>query len=120
MYRNSLFIALSTLVLGLTAFRFEDNWLDKIVTQFEKFQRNYPQEKAYLHLDRPYYSVGETIWFKAYLTNGMNHSADSVSRVLYVDLIDKQNGKVLLLKKVELIGGLGEGELSLGDSLQAG
>lgn len=120
MYRNSLFIAFSTIVLGLTAFRFEDNWLDKIVAKFETYYRAYPQEKAYLHLDRPYYSVGETIWFKAYLTNGVNHAADSVSKVLYVDLVDKQNGKVLLLKKVELNGGLGQGELALGDSLQAG
>ena len=120
MQRNSLFIVLTTLVLGISAFRFEDNWLDKIVAKFETYYRVYPQEKAYLHLDRPYYSVGEIIWFKAYLTNSVNNAADSVSRVLYVDLVDKQTGKVLLLKKVELIGGLGQGELSLGDSLQAG
>lgn len=120
MYRNSLFIAFSTIVLGLTAFRFEDNWLDKIVAKFETYYRAYPQEKAYLHLDRPYYSAGEIIWFKAYLTNSINHAADSVSKVLYVDLVDKQNGKVLLLKKVELNGGLGQGELALGDSLRAG
>ena len=28
----------------------------------------YPQEKIYLQLDRPYYNTGETIWFKAYIT----------------------------------------------------
>jgi TonB-dependent SusC/RagA subfamily outer membrane receptor len=120
MNRYRLFIALTTLVLGISAFRFEDNWLDKIVAKLEKYYRVYPLEKAYLHLDRPYYSVGETIWFKAYLTNSVNNAADSVSRVLYVDLIDKQTGKIILLKKTELIGGLGQGELSLGDSLQAG
>lgn len=120
MNRNSLIISISAVIMGLSAFRFEDNWLDKIATQFEKFHRTYPQEKAYLHLDRPYYSAGETIWFKAYLTNGVTHAADSVSKVLYVDLVDKRTKKVLLLKKVELNGGLGQGELALGDSLQAG
>ncbi|MFN8348704.1 MAG: TonB-dependent receptor plug domain-containing protein [Spirosomataceae bacterium] len=117
---HRLILILSTLLIGLNASRFEENWFDKIVAKFETYYRVFPQEKAYLHLDRPYYSAGEVVWFKAYLVNSINHAADSVSRVLYVDLVDKQTGKVVLLKKTELIGGLGQGELALGDSLQAG
>ena len=33
---------LTTLVLGISAFRFEDNWLDKIVAKFETYYRAYP------------------------------------------------------------------------------
>lgn len=117
-YRH--FATFLALFVGLSAFYLEDDWLNKIVFQLEKYQGVYPQEKAYLHIDRPYYSVGETIWFKAYLTDGFKHHADSVSRVLYVDLVDKQLGKVVLLKKIELEGGLGQGDLILNDSLQAG
>ncbi len=120
MFRNSLLTTIAALGVALSAFRFEEHWLDKIVAKFESFQQHSPQEKAYLHLDRPYYSVGETIWFKAYLINSGSHTADSVSKTLYVDLVDKATGKVVLLKKNELKGGLGEGDLVLKDSLKAG
>ncbi len=120
MFRISLLTLLAASCIALSAFRFDDNWLDKIVAKFEAYQRNSPQEKAYLHLDRPYYSAGETIWFKAYLINSGSHTADSVSKVLYVDLVHKTTGKVILLKKIEMIGGLGEGDLALKDSLKAG
>lgn len=120
MLRNSLITLFAAFSIALSAFRFEDNWLDKIVAKFEAYQLALPQEKSYLHLDRPYYSAGETIWFKVYLFNSVNHAADSVSRVIYVDLVDKSTGKVVLLKKIEMKGGLGEGDLALKDSLRAG
>ena len=30
------------------------------------------QEKVYLHLDKPYYAIGDNIWFKAYTINAKN------------------------------------------------
>lgn len=120
MYRNFMLIALTAGLLGVNVLPWEDKWLDKLVAKFEKYQQTYPSEKAYLHLDRPYYSVGETIWFKAYLVYGISHAADSISRVLYVDLVNKATAKVILLKKVELNGGVGHGELALADSLAEG
>ncbi|MFC7666130.1 hypothetical protein ACFQT0_00780 [Hymenobacter humi] len=32
-------------------------------------------EKAYLHLDRPVYATGETIWFSAYVVDASRHQA---------------------------------------------
>lgn len=120
MYRSFILVALSAVLLGANVLPWEDKWLDKLVAKFEKYQQTYPAEKAYLHLDRPYYSTGETIWFKAYLVYGISHAADSVSRVLYVDLVDKATSKVVLLKKVALNGGTGHGEMALADSLKEG
>ena len=51
----------------LFAFTFNEDMADSIVNQFNKYAATYPQEKAYLHLDKPYYTAGETIWLKAYL-----------------------------------------------------
>lgn len=28
-----------------------------------------PVEKVYLHTDKPYYTIGDTLWFKSYLFN---------------------------------------------------
>lgn len=54
---------------------------------------HYPQEKLYLHFDRPYYNPGETIWFKAYIFAA--NLPSEISKTVYADLID-ENGKVLL------------------------
>lgn len=44
-------------------------------------------EKIYVHFDKPYYNPGETIWFKAYLLNGI--LPESTSRNFYAELVDK-------------------------------
>jgi hypothetical protein len=47
-----------------------------------------PAEKIYLHLDRPNYMQGDTIWFKAYSWFGYDQVPDTVSLVVYVDLLN--------------------------------
>jgi|GEM_PF-3502841 len=49
--------------------------------------KNIPQEKVYLHTDKPYYSAGEDIWFKTYLVNATTHLPYTKSRFVYVELI---------------------------------
>jgi hypothetical protein len=62
-----------------------DSTLSKIAT-------NYQPEKVYLQYDKSSYYVGETIWFKAYLMQGMFPTGESKN--LYVDWI-ADNGTVL-------------------------
>lgn len=101
----------------LLAFTAEDV-LTRIVNRFNAYQREFPQEKVYLHCDRPYYALGETIWFKGYLFDAASHRADTVSRVLYVDLI--RNGKTLLQKRFLPNEGMATGDFYLADTLQEG
>ncbi|MBY0433055.1 MAG: carboxypeptidase-like regulatory domain-containing protein [Cyclobacteriaceae bacterium] len=46
------------------------------------------EEKVYVHTDKPYYYPGEKIWWKAYMNYRHNEFMDSLSKVLYVELID--------------------------------
>ena len=63
----------------------------KVYEQLLKF----PQEKIYLHIDKDTYVSGETIWFRAYLTDALQHIEDlALSRYLYVDLVNPE-GKVV-------------------------
>ena len=48
----------------------------------------YPQEKLYLHFDRPYYNPGETIWFKSYIFAANLPSL--ISKTVYADLVDEK------------------------------
>ncbi|MGZ8538483.1 MAG: hypothetical protein ACXWV9_09495, partial [Flavisolibacter sp.] len=57
-----------------------------------RYGEKYQQEKAYLHLDKSAYLPGETIWFKAYLMEGIFPT--NQSKTLYIDWI-AENGSVL-------------------------
>ncbi|MCU0340002.1 MAG: TonB-dependent receptor plug domain-containing protein [Spirosomaceae bacterium] len=120
MSRHSLSFALFALVTSFFAFRFEDDFLQKIGIQLDRYQRQTPHEKVYLHLDRPYYTAGETLWMKAYVVFATDLQPDTLSRVLYVDLVHKQQGKLIVSKKLKIQNGLAYGDITLGDSLVAG
>ena len=57
-----------------------------------KYAANYQPEKVYLQYDKASYYAGETVWFKAYLMQGIFAAADAKN--LYVDWI-ADNGTVL-------------------------
>ena len=63
---------------------------DRILTFFSNIQSQ-RREKLYLHLNQPYYGVGDTIWFRAYLTDAVTHRPDTLSNFIYVDLYDRVN-----------------------------
>src|SRR6185436_10859207 len=54
----------------------------------EELQAKRLQEKVYLQTDKPYYYAGERIWFSGYLDYRALSVRDTLSKVLYVDLID--------------------------------
>lgn len=58
------------------------------------------QEKIYIHTDKPFYLMGDTIWIKGYLVDAQTHKEQDVqSRFIHVELINDKN-KVLLRKKL--------------------
>ena len=61
---------------------------DRLVSLFQKQLEVFPQEKIYVHTDKPYYISGEKIWFRAYLANAMSHEPVSINRNVYVELIN--------------------------------
>jgi hypothetical protein len=89
--------------------------VDKIVTALQKWNDNNPQEKVYLHTDKPYYVVGDTIWFKAYVTIGNKHQLSAMSGGLYVDLITESDSTAVSLK-LPVTSGMSKGNFVLADS----
>lgn len=104
------------MVLG---FIIDDEPLKKILTQIEKYRQQYPKEKVHLHMDKPYYAIGDTVWFKAYVVNAEKNELSNLSKILYVELInDKDSIKQSL--KLPLNLGLAWGDFTLSDSLREG
>lgn len=112
---------LITLLIGTTlAFvKPDDELVTKIIAQLDKWRAEYPQEKVYLHFDKPSYAIGEDIWFKAYVTIGSEHKLSAYSQTLNVDLID-DNDSVQRSIKLPLTAGLAAGDFALADSMSEG
>jgi hypothetical protein len=107
-------------VAAIFAFvRADDDPIKKIVTQLSKWTDDNPQEKVYLHLDKPYYAAGEDIWFKGYVTIGVKHQLSALSSVLNVELIDGRDS-IKRAIKLPVQNGVTWGEFALPDSLEAG
>lgn len=71
--------------------------LENIISKSKQLSDRHPAEKVYLHFDKPFYSVGDTIWFKAYLTMEQNMPS-LLSKVVYVDVINTRDSLVQSLK----------------------
>ncbi len=71
---------------------------NRTLSFFTSMWKNIPQEKVYLHTDKPYYSAGEDIWFKAYLINASTHLPDTKSRFVYVELINSFDSVIQRVK----------------------
>lgn len=99
--------------------KFENELLSHINTQLGLFYQAFPQEKAYLHLDKPYYAAGETVWLKAYLATDVEMPDSLMSKVLYVELITPKDTLHRRLQlKVE--NGSAYGNILLPEYLQEG
>ena len=80
---------------------------------FEVLRKRLPIEKLYLHLDKPGYITGDTLWFKAYLLDGARLDASEKSGIFYIELAD--DDKVIKRARVPLYQGLGFGNIALNE-----
>ncbi len=119
MYIKNTLLLLITFACLSVGFREEIPLIQTLLSKLESFHQQKPQEKVYLHLDKSYYMAGDTIWLKGYLFDASTHQIDSVSRVLYVDLLDESKGKLISHKRLLCVGAA-QGEIAIPDSLAQG
>jgi hypothetical protein len=92
------FILFLLFTVSFTAFSQADTTsLNTIISKTVKLANEYPFEKVYLHFDKPYYAIGDTIWFKAYITIDV-HQPSPLSKIVYVDVISGKDSLVQTLK----------------------
>jgi hypothetical protein len=113
-------IAFFACCFSLKAYCQNDNTvLKSAISGLKTLSTDHIIEKAYLHFDKPYYAVGDTMYFKAYVTLGERHDLSKASGILYVDLINPRNA-ISNAIKIQIIDGVGWGDFALPDSLQKG
>jgi Carboxypeptidase regulatory-like domain/TonB-dependent Receptor Plug Domain/HTH domain len=90
---------------------------DPAVKEGETFFRYY--EKIYVHTDKPYYYSGEPMWFKGYVNYGEPLWRDSLSKVVYVELINPQK-RISQSKMLPIDSGFFHNDFILPDTLTPG
>ncbi|MDB5134417.1 MAG: hypothetical protein JWP37_1020, partial [Mucilaginibacter sp.] len=65
----------------------------------------------YLQFDKPYYAIGDTLWFKAYLLNSYLTSS-SQSGIINVAIANDSN-KIIKRYRWPAQGGLSQGNINL-------
>lgn len=60
----------------------------RIQTFFNQYQQETPPEKVHLTLDKHTYTLGEEVWFSAFLVAGSDQILSPLSQTLYVDFFD--------------------------------
>lgn len=89
----------------------QENQSDTLTRRFSSYVQQNLQEKLYVHTDRDGYLTGETIWFAIYVTDE-SHRPLALSKVAYIEILDRNN-KPVLQTKVALKEGFGNGSLFL-------
>lgn len=97
----------------------QQSMLDTLSKKFDEYRLRSLQEKIYAHVDRDFYLTGENLWFKVYVVDGSFHKPLNVSKVAYVEILDKSNLSVLQAK-IEIKDGSGSGSFFLPASLNSG
>jgi TonB-dependent SusC/RagA subfamily outer membrane receptor len=108
---QSLLFSLSLLIFSVPTLA-QEGLPTQIQTFFKNSQDEFPVEKAYLHLDKFTYTLGDDLWFSAYLVAGGAQLPSPMSKTLYVDLFDGDGLKVAQ-KVVSLDKGRGMGDFKI-------
>ena len=93
--------------------------IDTLAARVERFGTGLPQEKAYLHIDNTCYFVGDTIWYKAYVTRSDKGWLTDLSKIMYVELLTP-DGYLVERQQLKMEDGTAHGAFTLTDSLYAG
>ncbi|MDO6761363.1 hypothetical protein Q4566_14215 [Tamlana sp. 2_MG-2023] len=87
------------LIVGLTlstllSFVAVNHFKALVLKKLNRYTSEEYPEKIYVQTDKPYYALGEDIWYTAYLVNGVTHKKSEKSRIIYTELINEQDSIV--------------------------
>lgn len=106
--KRSLFWSLLTAILIILTG--SQSGYAQVDSMINVYGEQFPQEKIYVHFDKPAYNTNETIWFKAYLYSGISPS--NISRNFYAEIVDP-SGKILQQKIVPIFEASASGSFDL-------
>ncbi|HMH32358.1 MAG TPA: hypothetical protein VK543_04965, partial [Puia sp.] len=93
--------------------------LNSLKKGFDQYRRQNLQEKLFVHTDKSFYVAGEIMWFRIYDVDGTFNKPLDLSKIAYVDVIDKDQ-KPVMQAKISLDQGKGNGSFFVPLSVKSG
>ena len=93
--------------------------ISRVSNQMNVYFGNFPKEKIFISTNKSLYKPGETIWFRAFVTDENNLPDTKASNELFVKLFDSK-GKPVIQELFRLKNGSAPGDLMLPDDLAKG
>jgi hypothetical protein len=90
-----------------------------LANDLDQYRSQRLQEKIFVHTDKELYLAGEICWFKLYAVDAGLHRPLDLSKVAYLEWLDKDNHPVLQAK-IGLSKGHGDGSFYLPLTLRSG
>lgn len=115
-FKTGVFILMSITLLSVLKANAQ---ITAIQNKLDNYRQQNLIEKLYVHTDKQFYLTGEIMWFKIYAVNASTNKAVSVSKIAYIDVLDRSNNAVMQAK-IALDQGLGSGSLYIPVTLANG
>lgn len=110
-YLVSLLLILFFCVQSVSFAQQTESWLDK--------NEPTPYAKLYLHTDRDFYFLDDSVWFKAYYLDGQSQQMLAGLFNMYADLID-EDGDIIYSEVLPITNGVSSGYLPIPRSVKEG
>ncbi len=117
-FKHKKFItALSLMICG--ACLAQDPFINKLTTSLSEHEARESKEKIYLQTDKSFYVAGEILWFKSYVVDASRNKLFSLSKVAYVEVLNRDS-KPVIQGKILIQKGIGSGSFFIPLSLPTG
>ncbi len=90
-----------------------------IKKSYNQYRSGYLQEKLYVHTDKNAYLSKEILWFRIYYVDAFFNKPASVSKISYIELLDKDNHPIIQ-QKVSLKTGESNGSFVIPVNIPSG
>jgi hypothetical protein len=92
----------------------------ELAEQLHSLANNAPPELAYIQTSKDIYETGEDLWFKVYLLDAQYLIPSTLSKTLYLQLLNENNKQAVWQEKYKIQNGYANGRVYLETTLPEG
>jgi hypothetical protein len=107
------------LCLSALRARAQSDALSSVQSNADTWEHQVLHEKLFVHCDKSFYLAGEILWCRLYCVDANTHRPLGISKIAYVEVLDRDN-KPVMQGKIALENGFGEGAFTIPPSATSG
>ncbi len=74
------------------------------ILKIDSFNTSFPREKIFLHTNKPYYFLNDTLWTKGYVISASDNYISDSSKIAYIEIYDAD---AILVKRISTSSSFG-------------